>query len=57
MKKYEVLQEIELIDHILCELPYHQIRLEGNLSKEGYKYLFDLLKKKQGALFALSKIR
>lgn len=57
MKKYEVLQEIALIDHILSELPYHQIRLEGNLSKEGYKYLFNLLKEKQGALFALSKIR
>lgn len=57
MKKYEVLQEIALIDHILSELPYHEVRLEANLSKEGYEYLFNLLKKKQGALFALSKIR
>ena len=57
MKKYEILQEIALIDHILSELPYHQIRLEGNLSEEGYKYLLNLLKEKQGALFALSKIR
>lgn len=55
MKKYEVLQEIELIDHILCELPYHQIRLEGNLSKEGYKYLFDLLKKSKAHYLHLVK--
>ena len=56
MKKYEILQEVALIDHILSELP-HEIRFKANLSQDGYDYIVYTLEEKRSALIALSKIR